>query len=104
MSLFAPAGKVINFDTFAVGKTPPGWTIAVTSGRKPPHWEVRRDASAPTQPYVLAQTSEDPTDDRFPLAILDGVNLRDGEISVRLKPISGREDQGGGLVWRYRDP
>jgi hypothetical protein len=104
MTLFASTGKVIDFDTFAVGSTPPGWTVAVTSGRTPPHWEVRRDESAPTKPYVLAQTSNDPTDDRFPLAILDGVNLRDGEISVRLKPISGREDQGGGLVWRYRDP
>ena len=31
------------------------------------------------------------------------MNFRDGEISVRIKPLSGREDQGGGFVWRYRD-
>lgn len=105
VSLFAsPAGRVITFDTFPLGATPPGWTVAMTNGRTPPHWEVRQDQSAPTQPYVLAQTSKDPTDDRFPLVILDGVTMRDGEVSVRLKPVSGREDQGGGLVWRYRDP
>jgi hypothetical protein len=105
VSLFAsPPGKVITFDTFPLGATPPGWTVAMTNGRTPPHWEVRQDQSAPTQPYVLAQTSKDPTDDRFPLVILDGVTMRDGEVSVRLKPVSGREDQGGGLVWRYRDP
>lgn len=104
ITLFASTGKVITFDSLPVGKTPPGWTFAMTSGRTPPRWEVVPDHTAPTQPYVLAQVSKDPTDDRFPLAILDGVTLRDGDVSVRLKPVSGREDQGGGLVWRYRDP
>jgi len=95
---------VITFDSFALGSTPPGWTVAISKGKTPPRWEVRQDQTAPTQPYVLAQVSRDPSDDRFPLAILEGVNLRDGDVSVRLKPISGREDEGGGLVWRYRDP
>jgi hypothetical protein len=62
-----------------------------------------KDQSAPTQPYVLAQVSNDPTTNRTPLAILDRMSIRDGDVSVRLKPVSGREDQGGGLVWRYRD-
>jgi hypothetical protein len=51
----------------------------------------------------LAQVSNDPTGDRFPLAILDNMSLRDGDVSVRIKPVAGREDQGGGLVWRYQD-
>jgi hypothetical protein len=51
----------------------------------------------------LAQVSSDPTGDRFPLAILDNMSLRDGDVSVRIKPVAGREDQAGGLVWRYRD-
>ena len=59
--------------------------------------------SAATQPYVLAQTSVDPVRDRYPLAIFNGVNFRDGDVSVRMKPVSGREVQAGGLVWRYRD-
>ena len=25
-------------------------------------------------------------------------------MSVRLKPVAGLQDQGGGVVWRYRDP
>jgi hypothetical protein len=103
LQLAASTGRMINFDTFPVGATPPGWTVAMTNRGRPPRWEVRKDQTAPSPPYVLAQTSSDPTDDRFPLAILDGVTLRDGEVSVRIKPVSGREDQGGGLVWRYRD-
>ena len=101
--ILASTGTIVNFDTCPLGKTPPGWTVAMTDRGDPPRWEVLRDQSAPTQPYVLGQTSSDPTRVRLPLAILDGVSLRDGDISVRLKPVSGREDQSGGLVFRYRD-
>ena len=75
----------------------------MTNRGGPPKWEIRKDETAPTQPYVLAQLSNDPTGNRSPLAILDRLRLRDGDVSVRLKPVGGREDQGGGLVWRYRD-
>lgn len=68
-----------------------------------PRWEIIKDPSARTQPYVLAQVSSDQHQDRFPLAILNSVSLRDGDISVRLKSVSGRDEQGGGLVFRYRD-
>jgi len=101
--LIASTGKVINFDTFALGKTPPGWSVAMTNRGAPPRWEIRRDRTAPTQPYVLAQLSADPAGNRFPMAILDNVNLGDGDVSVRIKPVAGRQDQAGGVVFRYRD-
>jgi len=101
--LIASTGHVITFDHYPLGKTPPGWTVAMTNQGAAPRWEVRRDPSAPTQPYVFAQLSTDSRQDRFPLAILDGVSLRDGDVSVRLKPISGHDEQAGGLVFRYRD-
>jgi hypothetical protein len=99
----AAAGKIINFDTYPLGKVPPGWTVAMTDRGGPPKWEVLKDSSAPTQPYVLGQVSNDSTRSRLPLAILEAVSLRDGDVSVRLKPVAGREDAAGGLVWRYRD-
>jgi hypothetical protein len=101
--LGASTGTVINFDTAPLGKAPPGWTVAMTNRGGAPKWEIRKDQSAPTQPYVLAQVSNDPTGNRSPLAILDRMSLRDGDVSVRLKPVAGHEDQGGGVVWRYRD-
>jgi hypothetical protein len=101
--LLASTGKVINFDTETIGKTPPNWTVAMTHHGGAPQWEIRKDGSAPTQPYVFAQVSSDPTSDRFPLAILNNLSLRDGDVSVRIKPVAGREGRGGGLVWRYRD-
>jgi hypothetical protein len=36
-------------------------------------------------------------------AVLSASSLRDGFVQVRFKPISGREDQAGGAVWRWRD-
>jgi hypothetical protein len=103
ISLLASTGKIVNFDTYPLGKMPPGWTVAMTDRGIAPRWEVLKDQSAPTQPYVLGQVSRDPARMRLPLAIFDEVRLRDGDVSVRLKPVAGREDPGGGLVWRYRD-
>jgi hypothetical protein len=47
--------------------------------------------------------SKDGNNWRYPLAILDQPSFPNGEISVRMKPVDGKEDQAGGLVWRFRD-
>lgn len=104
LGLLASAGKVINFDSGQIGKAPAGWSVVTTDRGPAPRWEIRKDRTAPTQPYVLAQLSSDPAADRAPLAILDNLSLRDGDVSVRIKPVAGRQDPGGGLVWRFRDP
>jgi hypothetical protein len=38
------------------------------------------------------------------MAVVEGVVAADVDVSVKIKPMAGREDQAGGLVWRYRDP
>jgi len=96
-------GTVVTFDTAPLGKMPPGWTANMTNRGGAPIWQILRDQSAPTQPYVFAQVSSDPKDDRYPLAIYESLSLKNGDVSVRIKPVSGREDRSGGLVWRYRD-
>ena len=101
--LVSPTVRIFNFDTAPLGRVPPGWTVAMTNRGAAPQWEVLRDLSAPTQPYVLAQLSTDPTGNRFPLAILDSVQFHDGDVSVRVKPVAGRQDEAGGVVFRYID-
>ena len=39
----------------------------------------------------------------FGWAVMRASALRDGFVQARFKPISGREDQAGGVVWRWRD-
>jgi len=101
--LTAAAGRVITFDNEQLGQTPPRWTVAMTNHGRAPRWEIVKDLSAATQPYVFAQVSADTVRDRYPLAIFNDATFRDGEISVRIKPVSGHYVQAGGLVWRYRD-
>jgi hypothetical protein len=103
VSLLTPAGKIVNFDTCQIGQVPPGWTVASPSSGKALGWEIRKDQTAPTQPYVLAEVSADPTATRSPLAILNDLTARDADVSVRIKPVSGHEGLAGGVVWRYRD-
>src|ERR1035437_1920141 len=99
--LTASTGRVVRFDDSQLGKTPPEWTVAMTNHGRAPRWEIVKDLSAATQPYVFAQISADPVRDRFPLAIFNDATFRDGDVSVRIKPVSGREVQAGGIVWRY---
>ena len=92
-----------DFEEMAAGPAPSGFTVALTGGGPPPRWVVLEDSSSPAGPKVLAETSRDRTNDRFPLAVLDGVTARDAVLSVRFRPVDGRVDQAAGLVLRYRD-
>jgi len=40
----------------------------------------------------------------FGWAVLRGISIRDGSVAVRFKPVEGREDRAGGVIWRWRDP
>lgn len=96
-------GQVISFDQDADGKAPKGFAFGLTGKGKPGSWVVQKDPTAPSPPNVLAQTDAEPVSYRFPLCIYEGFVGRDVDISVKYKPISGKEDQAAGIVWRYQD-
>src|SRR5215471_14724268 len=98
------SAETIRFDEGKPGSLPLGWTIAMTHAGGEPRWEITRDPSAPSPPFVLAQISQDRTAGRFPLAIWSGASIRNGEVSVAFKTVSGTVDQAAGIVWRYQDP
>lgn len=83
---------------------PSGWTATVPARGAAPRWQVVKDPTAPSPPYVLAEVSRDASQGNSPVAILNQPDLADGEISVRFKVVAGKEDRAAGLVWRYRDP
>jgi len=95
--------RVWNFDRDAPGKPPAGFTFALTGKGTIGQWMVMKEETAPSQPNVLAQTSEDKTDYRFPLAIAEGTNYKDLVLNVRFKTVSGKVDQGADLVLRLKD-
>jgi len=95
--------KTWNFDKEKVQQLPPGWLSEHTGQGSQGNWKVVADATAPSQPNVLAQLSDDSTNYRFPLAIVEKTNYKNVVLTVRFKAISGKRDQGAGLVWRFSD-
>ena len=39
----------------------------------------------------------------FPWCVRKGTSLADGFVEVKLKPEAGKQDQAGGVVWRWKD-
>src|SRR5215510_8411931 len=87
-----------HFDTMTVGEAPPGWT-ATKTGKGSPKWAVERDETALSKPNVLKQSGEA----TFPICIKEKTKVKDGFVEVDFKPVAGKEDQAGGLIWRCKD-
>jgi hypothetical protein len=99
----AGASCTYTFDSDAVGGMPAKFHSARTGKGAESKWAVVADATAPSKPNVVAQTSTDTTDYRFPLLIADEGSFKDLELSVRFKAVSGEVDRAGGLVFRLKD-
>jgi hypothetical protein len=93
-----PLAATISFDHDVPGAFPAGWHSGVT-GRGSPIWAVEADATAPSKPNVLKQSGSG----TFPWCVRPDASVSDGYVEVKFKPISGSEDQAGGLVWRFKD-
>jgi hypothetical protein len=92
------SADTVNFDNMNAGAAPPGWT-ATQTGSGSAKWSVEKDDSAPSKPNVLKQSGVA----TFPVCFKNDTNLKDGFVEVRFKPVSGKEDQAGGVIWRVRD-
>jgi len=100
-SIFAASAsyaETINFDGDAPGSLPLAWEQGVT-GRGTAKWAVRQDASAPSKPNILQQSGSG----TFPWCVLRNTSVENGFVEVRFKALAGREDQAGGVVWRWKD-
>jgi hypothetical protein len=92
------SGETVTFDADTAGQPPQGWTCGAT-GKGRPHWTVETDASAPSPPNVLKQGAAA----TFPWCVKSDSAVTDGSVEVKFKPLSGKEDQAGGVVWRWKD-
>jgi hypothetical protein len=81
------------FDAEPAGNLPAG--SEVFSGT----WAIRAEADAPSPPHALCQSGTA----QFPALALSDAPYGDLVLSTRFKPISGREDQAAGLIFRIQD-
>lgn len=94
------AERKVTFEQDAVGQPPAGFVFGHTARvGAPGKWVVQQEGGG----KYLAQVDTDRTDSRFAVAVLDDSRAADVDLSVRLRPVSGRVDQAAGLVWRVQD-
>jgi len=98
LSATAASAETHDFDRDKAGSLPAGWSCGVT-GRGSPRWTVEEDSSAPSRPNVLRQSGSG----TFPWCIRTSASLEDGFVEVKFRPEKGREDQAGGIVWRWKN-
>jgi hypothetical protein len=90
--------ETVTFDGDRAGAPPAGWICGSTGGGAP-RWTVEADPTAPSASNVLKQSGSGP----FPWCVKQGTAIADGAVEVKFKPLTGREDQAGGVVWRWKD-
>jgi len=102
IALADKAPVTMSFDADAPDASPKGFTFGKTGQGKEGKWVVKAEKDAPSGKNVLAQVDADATDYRFPIAYT-GPDLKDLKLSVKCKQVSGKVDQGCGLIFRLKD-
>jgi undecaprenyl-diphosphatase len=97
-----PVDNLLNLESAPVGKLPQGWVAAKTGEWPGSVWQVVEDPSAPGG-KVLAQISAEGPKKLFNLCVAEKTNLLNVDLQVSFKAVAGKIDQGGGLLWRFKD-
>jgi len=92
----------INIGEMPVGQKPLGFTEAPTGQGESVRWQVLDDPGAPAR-KVIAETSRDTADYRFPLCVWDELRAKDVNVTIRFKAVDGSVDQAAGIAVRLQD-
>ena len=105
----------IDFGDSTVGRTPTGFHSVLAGSGQTGEWKVVEDEVPSLLPAfngktpivarhsVLAQVSQDPDDNRFPMFIYDGETFDDFKLTTRFKIVSGVTEQMAGIVFRFQN-
>jgi hypothetical protein len=113
LSVFG-AERVFDLTRTPEGQLPPAFRSTVSGEGEMGDWRIRYEDSAalhPTSPQssvatrhaLLAQSSQDPTDERFPLLIYEGERYGDFTFTTRLRTVAGQVAQMAGVAFRIQD-
>jgi len=104
-----------NLGDYEYNSTPTNFLSLVAGGGPPPGWKII-SAEMPSafstlsgntpglnRTKVLAQTSEDMTDERFPMFVYPGDTFRNFKFTTKFKIVSGITEQMAGLVFRFQN-
>ena len=104
-----------NFSDYPEGTTPTNFQAVLAGNGQPGAWSIVTAEVPPllapltdkalvvARHGVLAQTSADPMDERFPMFIFTGEKFRNFKFTTRFKIVSGITEQMAGVVFRYQN-
>ncbi len=94
----------LRFDDETIGEVPASLEILETASRgAPATWAVEKMENAPSGPNAFGAIVTKNKGGTYNLALVKDSEYKDVDVSVAVKAISGKEDQGGGPVWRAKD-
>src|SRR5437867_1676719 len=114
------AERRFDFSEVSENKIPPGFRSTVTGQGKPGDWRVLLEQVPPllapltpnapplstnvvTKKPVLAQMSQDATDEHFPLLIFEDETFGDFTLTTRFKTVRGEKEQMAGIAFRIQN-
>lgn len=109
------AEHVFDFNRVPLNETPPGFRSTLTGLGQPGEWkiildeapspmaEITAQASRREKKPVLAQLSQDSTDEHFPLLIYDEMEFGDFTFTTKFKTVEGKVAQMAGIAFRIQD-
>ncbi len=109
------AELALDFNQFSTGAAPTGFVSAVSGSGKPGDWKIVEDeipfalepisTKAPKMQKrrALAQLSQDPDDEHFPLLIYQREIFDDFTLTTRFKCVGGKVEQMAGIAFRIQD-
>lgn len=103
LSLAQTGTIMIAIEKMNIGAAPSEFDFGRTGQGGPGEWIVVADTTA-NLGRAIEQSSTDPTDYRFPLAIYRPATARNVDVLVRFKAVAGNVDRAGGIVVRLSDP
>jgi len=97
------AERAFDFGQVPTNQAPPGFRSAVAGQGRPGYWRVVRDASGSSHERVLAQLSQDATDEHFPMLIFEEETFGDFRLTTRFKTVGGVADEMAGIAFRLQN-
>jgi len=90
---------IFNFENYETSKLPANWSEYYTGRGDNTEWKIIDDNGN----KVLAQLSQGNRNYHFNDIVFDNFKAKNVELTVKMKGVKGRMDQGGGFIWRFID-
>jgi hypothetical protein len=89
------------FDSDSPGSFPAGFIR--TGNSQAGQWEVRAEANSSSPPNVLARVGSDHAGNEAQVIFIQGAEAGNLDLTARIKAMSARNGEGGGIVFRAQD-